>query len=85
MDFVPAVMLVKKFVVRYTAVIPFSFYIDSKLPIVLFVRQHFSGSLFYTITLILFTRKTTQGKRERRSNGAFPSPLRFSPSWLPLS
>ncbi len=86
MDFVPAVMLVKKFVVRYTAVIPFDVLttIASYL-IVLFVRQHFSGSLFHLITLLLFTRKTTQGKRERRSNGAFPSPLRFSPLWLPLS
>ena len=46
-------MLVKKFVVRYTAVIPFSFYIDSKLPIVLFVGQHFSGSLFYTMVLYI--------------------------------
>ena len=48
-----AVILAKKFVVRYTAVIPFSFYIDSKLPIVLFVGQHFSGSLFYTMVLYI--------------------------------
>ena len=56
------------------------FYYDRRLPIVLFVRQHFSGSLFCAITLLLCVRETTQGKRGRRSKGAFPSPLRFSPS-----
>lgn len=47
-------MLVKKFVVRYTAVIPFDVLttIASYL-IVLFVRQHFSGSLFYTMVLYI--------------------------------
>ena len=53
--------------------------IDSRLPIVLFVGQHFSGSLFHLITLLLCVRETTQGERGRRSKGAFPSPLRFSP------
>ena len=58
---------------------------DSKLPIVLFVGQHFSGSLFCAITLLLCVRETTQGERGRRSKGAFPSPLRFSPkSVIPL-
>ena len=38
---------------------------DSKLPIVLFVGQHFSGSLFHLITLLLFTRETTKGTRVR--------------------
>ena len=40
---------------------------DSKLPIVLFVGQHFSGSLFHLITLLLFTRETTKGTRESLS------------------
>ena len=43
------------------------FIYDSKLPIVLFVGQHFSGSLFYLITLLLFTRETTKGTRESLS------------------
>ena len=36
-----------------TAVMPFSFYVDSKLPIVLFVGQHFSGTLFYAMVLYI--------------------------------
>ena len=38
-----------------------------KLPLVLFVGYHFSGSLFYTITLLLFTRERTKGTRESLS------------------
>ena len=61
------------------------FYCGSKLPIMLFVGQYFSGSLFYAITLLLCVRETTQGERGRRSKGAFPSPLRISPkSVIPL-
>ena len=40
---------------------------DSKLPIVLFVGQHFSGSLFHLITFLLFTRETTKWTRESLS------------------
>ena len=47
------------------SVISFSFDYDDKLPIVLFVGQHFSGSLFHLITLLLFTRETTKGTRVR--------------------
>ena len=36
-----------------------------RLPIVLFVGQHFSGSLFHLITLLLFTRETTKWTRVR--------------------
>ena len=36
---------------------------DSKLPIVLFVGQRFSGSLFCAITLLLCVRETTKGTR----------------------
>ena len=58
---------------------------DSRLPIILFVGQHFSGLLFCAITLLLCLRETTQEERVRRSKGAFPSPLRFSPkSVIPL-
>ena len=38
---------------------------DSRLPIVLFVGQHFSGSLFCAITLLLLSRETTKGTRVR--------------------
>ena len=47
------------------SVISFSFDYDDKLPIVLFIGQHFSGSLFHLITLLLFTRETTKGTRVR--------------------
>ncbi len=39
------------------------FYYDSRLPIVLFAGQHFSGSLFRLITLLLCARETTKGTR----------------------
>ena len=51
---------------------------DSKLTIVLFARRHFSGSLFNSITLLLFTRKTTKGNRIRDLQPLTLS-LRFSP------
>ena len=44
-----------------------TFIYRGKLPIVLFVGQHFSGSLFHLITLLLFTRETTKGIRESLS------------------
>ena len=43
------------------------FICDSKLPIVLFGGQCFSGSLFHLITLLLITRETTKGIRESLS------------------
>ena len=44
----------------YTSVISFSYGYDSKLPIVLFVGQHFSGSLFEWIHLSILTRERTK-------------------------
>ena len=55
----------KSLLFGYASVISFSFAYNSKLPIVLFVGQHFSGSLFHLITLLLFTRETTKGTRVR--------------------
>ncbi len=59
--------LVEKVLYLRASVISFSLDYDSKLPIVLFVGQHFSGSLFHLITLLLFTRETTKGTRESLS------------------
>ena len=39
--------------------------IDSRLPILPFAGQHFSGSLFYAITLLLLSRERTKGTRVR--------------------
>ena len=52
---------------------------DSKLPIVPFAGQHFSGSLFYAITLLLLSRERTKGTRVRGLQPLTLS-LRFSPS-----
>ncbi len=41
------------------------FIYDSKLPIVLFVGQHFSGSLFELIHLSILTRERTKETRAR--------------------
>ena len=43
------------------------FIYDSKLPIVLFVGQHFSGSLFKSMHLSILTRERTKGTRESLS------------------
>ena len=59
--------LVEKVLYLRASVISFSLDYDSKLPIVLFVGQHFSGSLFHLITLLLFTQETTKGTRESLS------------------
>ena len=76
--------LVEKVLYLCASVISFSLDYDSKLPIVLFVGQHFSGSLFHLITLLLFTQETTKGTRVRDLQPLTLS-LRFSPSWLSLS
>ena len=55
----------KSLLLEVPSVISFSFGYKGKLPIVLFVGQHFSGSLFHLITLLLFTRETTKGTRVR--------------------
>ena len=62
----------------YASAISFSPDYDNRLPIVLFVGQHFSGSLFHLITLLLFTRETTKGIRERDCR-PYPCPLGFLP------
>ena len=59
--------LVEKVLYLRASVISFSLDYDSKLPIVLFVGQHFSGSLFHLITLLLFTQETTKWTRESLS------------------
>ena len=56
---------VEKHIIRYIYSISFRFDYNSKFLIVLFVRQHFSGSLFYSIKLLLLTRETTKGTRVR--------------------
>ena len=43
------------------------FIYDSKLPMVLFVGQHFSGSLFESMHLSILTRERTKGTRESLS------------------
>jgi hypothetical protein len=43
----------------------FSFGYDSRLLIVLFVGQHFSGSLFKSIHLSILTRERTKETRAR--------------------
>ena len=48
-------------------VVSFSSDYDSKLPIVLFVGQHFSGSLFKSMHLSILTRERTKGIRETTS------------------
>ena len=58
---------IKSLLIDVLLVASFSSDYDSKLPIVLFVGQHFSGSLFHLITLLLFTRETTKGTRESLS------------------
>ena len=71
--------LVEKVLYLCASVISFSLDYDSKLPIVLFVGQHFSGSLFHLITLLLFTRETTKGTRARELGAPSPYPLGFLP------
>ncbi len=60
------------------------FIFGNKLPIVLFVGQHFSGSLFKWVHLSILTRERTKETRARDLT-ALSLSLRFSPSWLPLS
>ena len=63
----------------------FSFGYDSRLPIVLFVGQHFSGSLFKSMHLSILTRERTKETRARELGA--PSPyllgsLPRAPSFL---
>ena len=51
-------------------IISFCIYYDIRLSIVLFVGQHFSGSLFCSITLLLLTRRRT-----KRPLALHPCPL----------
>ena len=69
----------KSLLIDVLLIASFSFDYDSKLPIVLFVGQHFSGSLFHLITLLLFTRETTKGTRARELGAPSPYPLGFLP------
>ena len=59
-----------------------TFIYRGKLPIVLFVGQHFSGSLFHLITLLLFTRETTKGTRARELGAPSPYLLGSLPNQL---
>ena len=45
---------------------------DSKLPIVLFVGQHFSGSLFKWVHLSILTRERTKETRARDLTAPLP-------------
>ncbi len=47
----------------YTSAISFSPDYDNRLPIVLFVGQHFSGSLFEWVHLSILTRERTKETR----------------------
>ena len=60
---------IKSLLIDGLLVASFSSDYDSKLPIVLFVGQHFSGSLFKSMHLSILTRertKETRGKSEPR-------------------
>ena len=48
------------------------FIYDSKLPIVLFVGQHFSGSLFESMHLSILTRERTKETRARDLTAPLP-------------
>ena len=54
------------------SVISFSFDYDDKLPIVLFVGQHFSGSLFESMHLSILTRERTKETRARDLTAPLP-------------
>ena len=56
-------MFVKKSVALCASAISFSVGYDNKLPIVLFVGQHFSGSLFKSMHLSILTRERTKETR----------------------
>ena len=54
------------------SVISFSFNYNSRLPIVLFVGQHFSGSLFELVHLSILTRERTKETRARDLTAPLP-------------
>ena len=56
----------------YTSVISFSPDYDNRLPIVLFVGQHFSGSLFEWVHLSILTRERTKETRARDLTAPLP-------------
>ena len=53
------------------------FIYDSKLPIVLFVGQHFSGSLFESMHLSILTRERTKAIRKTTSKQLQSPPSRL--------
>ena len=67
-----ALLLYHSAFIRCASVISFSFAYDSKLPIVLFVRQHFSGSLFEWVHLSILTRERTKETRARDLTAPLP-------------
>ena len=66
----------KSLLIDVLLVASFSFDYDSKLPIVLFVGQHFSGSLFESMHLSILTRERTRTKAIRETTSKqLQSPL----------
>ena len=57
----------KSLLIDVLLVASFSFDYDSKLPIVLFVGQHFSGSLFESMHLSIQKRERTKAIRKLTS------------------
>ena len=62
----------KSLLIDVLLVASFSFDYDSKLPIVLFVGQHFSGSLFESMHLSILTRERTKETRARDLTAPLP-------------
>ena len=62
----------KSLLIDVLLIASFSFDYDSKLPIVLFVGQHFSGSLFELVHLSILTRERTKETRVRDLTAPLP-------------
>ena len=63
---------IKSLLIDVLLVASFSLGHDSKLPIVLFVGQHFSGSLFEWVHLSILTRERTKETRARDLTAPLP-------------
>ena len=74
--------MLKKSCIRCASVILFSFDYDNELPIVLFVGQHFSGSLFESMHLSILTRERTKETRVRELGAPSPYLLGSLPNQL---
>ena len=63
---------IKSLLIDVLLVASFSSDYDSKLPIVLFVGQHFSGSLFKSMHMSILTRERTKETRARDLTAPLP-------------